>query len=45
MILKEYLPALILEEEDRTKLFEEYLEEMCGRFDCKYIIDAYRKDN
>jgi len=40
----EYLPAIMLEEKDRTQLFEGYLEEMCARFNCKYIIDAYQRE-
>ncbi|MNU32609.1 hypothetical protein D3C71_211570 [compost metagenome] len=37
----EYLPALILEKEDRTELFEKFLEDICKRYDFTEILDKY----
>ena len=39
----EYLPALMLMEEDKTDFFEEYLKGICEDFDCSYVITAYEK--
>lgn len=38
----EYLPALFLEKEDRTELFENYLEEFCNRYNCSGILNKYK---
>jgi hypothetical protein len=39
----EYLPALMLEEKDRTDLFESFLEELCTRYDYPEIFIKYTK--
>jgi len=39
----EYLPALMLEKEDRTDLFELFLGELCVRNGFPEILDKYRK--
>jgi hypothetical protein len=39
----EYLLALMLEKEDRTELFERFLEELCVRYGFTEILDKYRK--
>lgn len=39
----EYLPALILEKEDRTDLFENYLEEICNKYDFPDVLNKYKK--
>lgn len=39
----EYLPALIIEEEDQTELFEHFLEELCIQYNFPEILNKYRK--
>jgi len=39
----EYLPGLILEEEDRTELFEDYLEELCTQHGFSEVFTKYKK--
>ncbi|UTW64179.1 hypothetical protein KFE98_08595 [bacterium SCSIO 12741] len=37
----EYLPALLLEEKDRSDLFIESLRELCEQYNCMWILDEY----
>ncbi|KFF03859.1 hypothetical protein [Chryseobacterium luteum] len=39
----EYLPALILEQDDRTDLFESFLEELCTKYSFLEVLDKYKK--
>lgn len=39
----EYLPQLILDQDDKTMVFEKYLEEICEKFDIPEIIKRYRE--
>lgn len=39
----EYLPALILEKEDRTDFFESYLKEICNQFGFPDVWDRYKR--
>ena len=40
----EYLPILLLNKEDRTKEFEEYLEKICSQFQCMRIWEQYQNE-
>lgn len=35
----EYLPALMLEEKDRTDFFERYLKQICDEYDCHEVLN------
>ena len=37
----EYLPALIVEENDRTELFEIFLTDLCVRNNCMSVVNRY----
>ena len=37
----EYLPALMMESNNKTEFFQEYLKEICVRYDCIYIYENY----
>ena len=39
----EYLPALILEKDDKTDLFEDFLKELCTRYDVLEVFNKYNK--
>jgi len=39
----EYLPALILEKEDRTDIFESYLKAICTEYGFPDVWNRYRK--
>lgn len=39
----EYLPALILETEDRTDLFEQFLEDICIKNNISEIFSKYKR--
>lgn len=39
----EYLPALIIEEKDRTQLFENYLYSIFNTHNCLNVIKKYRR--
>jgi len=41
----EYLPALIIEKEDRTGLFEQFLDDICKRYSCTEVLDKYLKNS
>lgn len=38
----EYLPALMLENEDRTELFGQFLEEICRKYDFLEVFERYK---
>ena len=40
----EYLPILLLNKEDRTQEFEEYLEKICSQFQCMRIWEQYQDE-
>ena len=40
----EYLPILLLNKEDRTQEFEEYLEKICSQFQCMRIWEQYQNE-
>ena len=40
----EYLPILLLNKEDRTKEFEEYLKKICSQFQCMRIWEQYQDE-
>jgi hypothetical protein len=37
----EYLPTLLLETEDRSRVFGEYLEGICQEYNCPFIFVEY----
>jgi hypothetical protein len=39
----EYLPALMLEEKDRTELFEKYVVSICEEYNCPEILLRNKK--
>lgn len=39
----EYLPALILEKENRTDLFESFLEDLCSHYDVPEVFNRYKQ--
>jgi putative GTP-binding protein engB len=40
----EYLPILLLNKEDRTQEFEEYLKKNCSQFQCMRIWEQYQDE-
>lgn len=38
----EYLPALVIESNDRTNFFEQYLLGICQEYNCMRIYNKYR---
>ena len=38
----EYLPILLLNKEDSTREFEEYLKKICSQFQCMHIWEQYQ---
>lgn len=40
----EYLPTLLLNKEDRTQEFEEYLKKICSQFQCMRIWEQYQNE-
>ena len=40
----EYLPILLLNKEDKTQEFEEYLEKICSQFQCMRIWEQYQDE-
>ena len=40
----EYLPILLLNKEDRTQEFEEYLKKNCSQFQCMCIWEQYQDE-
>jgi hypothetical protein len=38
----EYLPALMLEEQNADEQFSGYLKEICSKFNCNHIFSQYR---
>ena len=40
----EYLPILLLNKEDRTQEFGEYLKKICSQFQCMRIWEQYQNE-
>lgn len=40
----EYLPQLIIEQEDTTHLFEQFLKELCEKFNFPDVIKKYESE-
>ncbi len=38
----EYFPALVVEDNDRTEMFEDYLREVCRNNDCIHVFNRYK---
>ena len=38
----EYLPALMLKEQNADERFSDYLKEICTKFNCSHIFSKYR---